>query len=83
MLKESEPLSNTTTRQVILFLTDGDPIDENEVMHAISVGKANLKNKVVIMTFGFGANPPILARMAKHNDGTRSEGDVSTNPMSR
>ena len=41
--------------QVILFVSDGDPgEEENAILDRISAENAKLSNKVIIQTFGFG-----------------------------
>ena len=80
LLYASKPQNGSNTKQVILFLTDGLPIDSSGIfMTAIKNGNARLDNKVVIITFGLGSNVPdsTLRDIAKQDDLGTVESSVS------
>ena len=61
--------SDKTKRRIILFLTDGDPTDDNHlIFQTIRDKNLELNNSVIIFTFGIDAgNPEILTDIANQN----------------
>lgn len=55
---------------LIMFLTDGEPSDDKtNIMQTIKNRNAELRNKVIIMTYGMLVNKKILMDIA-NQDGT-------------
>ena len=53
-------------KRVILFVTDGEPIDNKKtIIQTIKTKNAELNNSVVILTYGLLQNLPILQEMAE------------------
>ena len=61
--------TDKTRRRIILFLTDGDPTDERElIFKTIRDRNLELNNSVIIFTFGIDTpNPEILTDIAIQN----------------
>lgn len=81
LLYASKPQNRSSTKQVILFLTDGYPSDSSGTfMAAIKDGNAKLDNKVIIITFGLGSNVPdsTLRNIANQDDLGTVESSVRT-----
>ena len=56
----------STRKRVILFLTDGQPQDdEKTILQTINIKNRELQNSVVILTYGMLQNLPILKDIAK------------------
>ena len=57
--------SGSSRKKVILFLTDGQPIDSpTTIIQTIQARNAKLNNEVVIMTYGMLSNLQILRDIA-------------------
>ncbi|ELU01004.1 hypothetical protein CAPTEDRAFT_222126 [Capitella teleta] len=70
---------DSSTDKVILFLTDGKPSDpENSILNAISAKNSLIGNKVVILTYGLGADVPgqILINIAKQLNHDVTAGEI-------
>ena len=67
MLRNSKPDEQTERKQVVLFLTDGQPTDPKEsVMREIVESNAMLGNQAIFMAYGIGdGNFEFLENMAK------------------
>ena len=71
MLKGTSIGRGNSRNKVIIFLTDGEPNDENKlIMETIKTKNAELNNAVVIMTYGMGQDLQILRDIAEQ-DGSR------------
>ena len=56
----------STRKRVILFLTDGQPQDdEKTILQTINIKNGELQNSVVILTYGMLQNLPILQDIAR------------------
>ena len=72
-------ISGSSTKKVIIFLTDGRPNDnEKTILQIIKTKNAELNNEVVIMTYGMLANLPILRYIAEQEGlGVTKPSDVT------
>ena len=61
--------SDKTKRRIILFLTDGDPTDDRDlIFKTIRDKNLELNNSVIIFTFGIDThNPEILTDIANQD----------------
>ena len=82
MLTNSKPQNTENRKQVILFLTDGQPTDPKaNIMRDIVNYNKLLDNKVIIMTYGIGeGNFEFLDNMAKQ-DGFGYKWDATAGPI--
>ncbi|KAK2553968.1 VWFA and cache domain-containing protein 1 [Acropora cervicornis] len=66
LLKGTPVERGSTRKRVILFLTDGQPQDdEKTILQTINIKNGELQNSVVILTYGMLQNLPILQDIAR------------------